>query len=104
MLLGILDVVLTYKPFIIVEILPTSHIANDPEIDSLERDHIVSCRNANLMQIEEFFAKTSYVSYRILEDGDLQKTNDFDMEKFDLDKCNYLLLPRNEMTFADLTQ
>ena len=99
-LLGFLDTVLTYKPFIIVENLPISHIASDPAINPLERDHIVSCRNSNLMQIEEFFAKTSYISYRILEDGDLQKIKDFDMERFDLDKCNYLLIPPNEANLA----
>lgn len=100
-LLGLIETIRTFSPFIIIEILPISHIANDPAIDPSERNLIVSCRTKNLVQVQQFLTGTSYLSYRILHGGNLEATTDFDMNEFDLDRCNYLLVPPTEVTFAD---
>lgn len=100
-LLGLIETVQAFSPFIIIEILPISHIANDLAIDPSERDLIVSCRAKNLVQIQEFLTKTSYLSYRILQDGNLEATTDFDMKQYDMNRCNYLLVPPTEVTFVN---
>lgn len=96
---GLPATVQKFRPFVILEVLPISHISADSHISSEERSRIVECRKKNFAQIDTFIADFSYTPFRILSSGMLEMVADFDMEEFALEKCNYLLIPPGEGSF-----
>lgn len=99
-LLGLAETVRRFRPFIVIEVLPIAHVAQDRAIAPDERERIVACRESNLDRIRRFVAEFSYATHRISADGRLERTDDFDMEEFALDRCNYLFVPPGQTVSA----
>ena len=90
---GLQATVATHRPFVIVEILPFSHVTADPLFPAKERSRIVEMRQASHSLLQEFLRSSDYSAKRILPDATTTPVEHFDQSAYREGYCDYLLEP-----------
>jgi FkbM family methyltransferase len=90
---GLRQTIARHRPLVITEILPYTPDAADAGDSPATIDN----RRQRHRDLIALIMAICYVPFRILPDGTLERTFEFDMHEFDADLCNYLLAPMERL-------
>jgi hypothetical protein len=90
---GLRQTIACHRPLVITEILPYT----PDTADAGDSPATIDNRRQRHLHLAALIMAIGYVPFRILPDGTLEKTFDFDMQEFDADLCNYLLAPAERL-------
>ena len=96
---GFEKTILKFRPCLIVEVLPSAHVLEDISIDEDERLAISENRGQRVARLLAFVGRARYTIFRVLPSKTLVNFKSFELDgKFDLDLCNYLLVPTEQLS------
>lgn len=84
---GLAQTISVQRPFIVCEVLPTVHLTDA---------RIVAHRRDGMARLLKFASERSYVIFRIGPDGAVQPVENFDLQEYRQDLCNYLFAPAEQ--------
>jgi len=91
-LLGMSAIIAQHRPALLIEILPTNHLQNDSSVSQTRITEMTVLRNKQTAAIKAFAKEHSYLSFRIMPDGHLQRTEEYEMSSYDHNLVNYLFI------------